>query len=114
MTSSTPTIKAVPDGTTGADTTRDPVAELRRDEAQYLISLACRATSAADLVTSQMHAQIYEPDGTPAAETQCLLLAVLTCMETAEHYLRMLDEVLADVPGSGAPPPLADPGEPPF
>jgi hypothetical protein len=113
MTSSKPTIKAVPDGTTGADTS-DPVAELRRDEAQYLISMACRATSAADEVTSQMHTQIYQPGGIPAAETQRLLLAVLTCMETADHYLRMLDEVLADVPGSGAPPQLADPDEPPF
>jgi hypothetical protein len=113
MTSSTPTIKAVPDGTTGTDTS-DPVAELRRDEAQYLISIASRAVSTIGEVTSQMHEQIYTPGGTPAAETQRLLLAALTCMETAEHYLRMLDEVLADVPGSGAPPPLADPGEPPF
>ena len=102
MTSSTPTIKAVTDGTsTGI---KDPVAELRHDEAQHLISMACDAVNATGEVLHEVHSHIYKPAGTPAAETQRLLLAVLTCMETAEHYLRMLDEVLADVPDSGAPP----------
>ncbi|SRR6266498_1014238 len=103
MTSSKINLTAVTDDSTGTDI-NDPVAKLRHDEAQYLISLASVAVSTTGEITHQIHTHIYKPDGTPAAETQRMLLAALTCMETAEHYLRMLDEVLADVPDSGAPP----------
>jgi hypothetical protein len=50
------------------------VAELRHDEAQHLISMACGAVSATGEVLHEVHSQIYEPDGTPAAETQRMLL----------------------------------------
>ncbi len=104
MTSSAP-INAAADGmitsTTGPV---DPVATLRDEEAKGLISLASDALHAASDLVHELHRHIYKPDATiSAAESQRKLLATLTCMETAEHYLRMLDEVLPDVPGTGDP-----------
>jgi hypothetical protein len=103
MTSSTP-IKAARDGMITSETGPvDPVAHLRGEEAKGLIGLASDALHAACNLTHDIHAHVYKPDGNSAAESQRKLLATLTCMETAEHYLRMLDEVLADVPGSDGP-----------
>jgi hypothetical protein len=103
MTSSTP-INAATDGmitsTTGPV---DPVANLRDEEARGLISLASDALHAALNLAHEIHTHIYKPEVTSAAESQRKLLATLTCMETADHYLRMLDEVLAYVPGTGDP-----------
>jgi hypothetical protein len=95
MTSSTP-VKAATDGMiTSANTdAEDPVDELRRSERCGLISLACDAVHAASDLGHEMHTGIYKPGTVPTAEVQRKLLAALTCLETAEHYLRMLDEVI--------------------
>jgi hypothetical protein len=103
MTSSTP-INAASDGMITSKTEqKDPVACLRDEEARGLISVACDALRVTSDLAHQIHTHIYKPDGNSAAEPQRKLLAALTCMETADHYLRMLDEVLAYVPGTGDP-----------
>ena len=103
MTSSTP-INAATDGMiTSASGPVDPVATLRDEEAKGLIHLASDALHAANSLVHEIHTHIYKPEATSAAESQRKLLATLTCMETAEHYLRMLDEVLPDVPGTHDP-----------
>ena len=93
MTSSTP-VKAATDGMITSTDTKDPVHELRRSERCGLISLACDAVHAASDLGHEMHTGIYKPGTVPTAEVQRRLLAALTCLETAEHYLRMLDEVI--------------------
>lgn len=115
MTSSTPTINAATDGmitsTNAEPGTTDPVADLRTQEAHGLISLACDAVRATMDLAHEIHTHVYKPDGTSAAESQRKLLAALTCIQTADHYLRMLDEVLADVPDPSSPRD-ADTGDP--
>jgi hypothetical protein len=103
MTSSAP-INAARDGMIASTTEHDdPVARLRNEEAHGLISVACDALHATSDLVNQIHTHIYKPDGTSTAEAQRKLLAALTCMETADHYLRLLDEVLAYVPDTGDP-----------
>jgi hypothetical protein len=111
MTSSTP-VKAATDGMITSAEVKDPVRELRRSEGCGLISLACDAMHAASDLARQMHTGIYKPGTIPAAEVQRQLLAALTCLETAEHYLRMLDEVIdpgLDEAADPAKPEDADP-----
>jgi hypothetical protein len=100
MTSSTPKIQAVTDGTTTGQTDRESsVGALRRKEAKGLIELACDSVSMTHALTYEMHMSIYQDlDSTPLSELRERLFAALTCMETADHYLRMLDDVLADIP----------------
>ena len=117
MTSSnTPAIKAVKDtdGTTPEPKKRDHgIAVLRGKEAKSLINLACDALSESISVGYDMHDCIYRPDG-PEASLLEQLDEALTCLSTADHYLRMLDEVID--PGDETPAAPADPdqGDPPF
>lgn len=110
MTSSTTKIQAVNDGTTTkkADSAEESIGKLRQREAVVLISLICDAISSTSKLTYSMHVSIYDDlDTVPVDQLRERLYAALTCMGTADHYLRMLDEALADIP---AP----QPDEPPF
>ena len=74
-------------------------ATLRQREAQGLISLSCDALSQAHQAGDDIHAAIYDKDASITdAELQDQLADVLTCMETAEHYLLMLGSVIEDRP----------------
>jgi hypothetical protein len=78
-------------------TRRHGLAVLRRDEAKALISLATEAVSQTHSVGHEMHTLIYAKDGQfQPDQLDCLLMEVLACWETADHYLRMLGSVLAD------------------
>jgi hypothetical protein len=115
MTSSTPKIQAVKNGTTTRQTepAHQSVGDLRRTEAMALISLVCDSMSTTRDLAHVMHNCIYkELDTTPMDQVKERLYAALTCMETADHYLRMLDEVLADIPVQPHPDPYD--GEAPF
>ena len=69
------------------------IARLRDLEAQALISLACDAISAAGDAGHDLHTAIYRPEN-GEADTGRVLLDALACLETADHYLRMLDGIL--------------------
>jgi hypothetical protein len=122
MTSSTTKIKAVSDGNGTAKRPaprREGLAALRDSEAKSLISLVLEATRATSEVTFQMHSDIYDRESKPsAAHLQDQLCEALTCLETTDHYLRMLGSVLderaetQDRPEQDGDP--EDPGEPPF
>jgi hypothetical protein len=72
---------------------------LRQREAQGLISLGIDALSQAHLVGHDIHAAVYDKNAsTTSAKLQDQLAEVLTCMETAEHYLLMLGGVIEDRP----------------
>jgi hypothetical protein len=101
------TIRAVSNGTTPAagsgTTTKNTtnatgrprgIARLRDLEAQALISLACDAISAAGDAGHDLHTAIYRPENSEATDTGRVLLDALACLETADHYLRMLDGIL--------------------
>ena len=122
MTSSTTKIKAVSDGNGTAARPaprRQALAALRESEAKNLIDLACDAARATATVTHDMFQAIYDRDkkNPPAAQLQDQLCEALTCLETTDHYLRMLGSVLderaeiQDREQDGDP---EDPGEPPF
>ncbi len=70
------------------------IARLRDLEAQALISLACDAISAAGDAGHDLHTAIYRPEEGGEADTGRVLLDALACLETADHYLRMLDGIL--------------------
>jgi hypothetical protein len=77
------------------------LAVLRQLEAQGLIRVVDYALYETEALTRQI-SQILDrtPDeDLPAGQLQRILLEALSCLETADHYLRMLDGVL-------------DPGEP--
>lgn len=71
------------------------VAVLRSKESMGLISLVQDALSETYDVGHEMHAAIYgkKPEVTDAQLEQ-MLCEALTCLETADHYLRMLGGVL--------------------
>jgi hypothetical protein len=109
MTSSTPTIKAVISGPVNDRKPEHGLSVLRRLEAQGLIRIACDALSETSQIAHEIHSGIYGDPGTvPAADLQRLLLNAVACMETADHYLRMLDEVIdtGDESRSGEPVPI--------
>jgi hypothetical protein len=94
MTSSTP-IKAAKDGMITSTKPEHGLTDLRERESRGLISLATDAISVASDVGHDMFQAIYDRAGTVSAtDVQRQLLETLTCLETAEHYLRMLDEVI--------------------
>ena len=95
MTNST-TVKAVSDGSSGSGV-KDPVADLRTIEAKALTALACEAGYSMAELLSQLHKGVYQPGTVSATELQRRLLGALSCMETADRYLHMLDDVLPDV-----------------
>jgi hypothetical protein len=121
MTSSTTTIKAVSDGTVKRPAPRrQDLAALRDHEAKTLIALVCEANRTTSAVAHDMFDAIYDRDSnqSSAAQLQDRLCEALTCLETTDHYLRMLGSVLderADTEcqdqDDGDP---EDPGEPPF
>jgi hypothetical protein len=106
MTSST-TVKAVTNGTGTSTETKETerehgVAVLRDKEAKALISLACDALSETFDVNHEMHGLIYgKDDSVPDAQIQRTLEEALTCLQTADHYLRMLGSVLDERTGHG-------------
>jgi hypothetical protein len=94
MTSSTP-IKAAPDGMITSTKPEHGLTDLRERESRGLISLATDAISVASDVGHDIHRALYDRSSTVSAtDVQRQLLETLTCLETAEHYLRMLDEVI--------------------
>ena len=113
MTRSNTSVKAVSDGG-GTKTAIGPsisgcgVAALRVKETKALISLATDAISETHSVGHELHSHIYNRDDTvPGQWLQQLLDETFTCWQTADHYLRMLSDVLAERNASGEP-------EPPF
>jgi hypothetical protein len=75
------------------------VAVLRASEAKGLISLGMDAIREANALGHEMHAVIYDPTARANnAELQDQLAEVLTCMETAEHYLCRLGSVFEERP----------------
>jgi hypothetical protein len=122
MTSSTTTIKAVSDGTGTVKRPaprREGLAALRDSEAKNLIGLVCDANRATSEVAHDLFDAIYDRETkTPAARLQDQLCEALTCLETTDHYLRMLGSVIDEraetqdrTEQDGDP---EDPGEPPF
>jgi hypothetical protein len=114
MTSSTP-ITAVPDGTTSTAKAEHGLSVLRRMEGQALIQIALDALWQATSVGDQIRKGLGITTGDiPYVELQRKLLEALACMETADHYLRMLDGVI----DPGDEPKAADPAsgetEPPW
>jgi len=100
MTSSITPITAASDGgTTTKPSQRDHgLAVLRASEAKGLISLACDALSQTSQIGHAMHSGIYHDDREiPGASLRQQLEEALTCLQTADHYLRMLDEVIDTV-----------------
>jgi hypothetical protein len=97
MTSSTDKIQAVNDGTT----TKDPktpvhgLALLRRMEAQGLIRVINDALYETETLTRDMGEHL-RGDSSDVSDAQLgsQLLEALACLETADHYLRMLDSVI--------------------
>ena len=123
MTSSTTTIKAVSDGNGTVKPPaprREDLAALRDHEAKTLIALVCEANRTTSAVAHDMFDAIYDRDSnqSPAAQLQDRLCEALTCLETTDHYLRMLGSVIDERAATqnstdqdGDP---EDPGQPPF
>ena len=123
MTSSTTRIQAVSDGTGAARRPAprcEDLAALRDHEAKTLIALVCEANRTTSAVAHDMFDAIYDRDSnqSPAAQLQDRLCEALTCLETTDHYLRMLGSVLDERAETQDRPEqdgdLEDPGEPPF
>src|SRR5262245_4004690 len=102
--------------TNGAATTRSAapaerkhgLAKLRREETAHLIALACDAMSETSALGHDLHTLIYARDGEFRPEQAASLVEeTLMCWQTADHYLRMLSDTLADYdPQAGNPLPL--------
>ena len=108
MTSSTIKIQAASNGGTtneDEDWRKHGVAALRFQESKGLISLAQEAMHETCDLGHDLHSAIYgdEPKLTDAQLEQ-LLCEALTCLETADHYLRMLDSVLEERNGDSPVP----------
>jgi hypothetical protein len=81
------------------------LAVLRDKETKALIGLACDCIREAQQVTHQMHSVIYDRDTkVAAAELQQQLDEALSCWQTADHYLRMLDSILEERNGDSPVP----------
>ena len=99
------------DASNGAKTETKPdqrdygIAVLREKETRALISLASDCIREAQQVTHEMHGVIYDRDTkVNAAELQQQLDEALSCWQTADHYLRMLDSVLEERNGDSPVP----------
>ena len=80
------------------------LAVLRGREAKALISLASEALHETCGLAHEMHTVIYDQDATaPSAGLQDQLAEVLTCLETAEHYLLMLGSTVDEHPRPDRP-----------
>ncbi len=107
MTSSTTKIQAVPDGTTngGMPPREHGLAVLRSMESKALISLAQDALTETHDVGYQLHEAIYGRESKPTgAQLEQLLCEALACLETADHYLRMLGSVLDELTAQNSSP----------
>jgi hypothetical protein len=113
MTSSTTTtIKAVKNGTTTEPAKREHgLAVLREKEVRSLISLACDALGESSNIGYDMHGLIYKRDGSevPDDQLQQRLEEALSCLQTADHYLRMLGSAIDERTGDSQAPWPADP-----
>ena len=119
MTSNSTKIQAAKDGGT---TTDHPPARahglsvLRSIEAKSLISLAQDALDETHHVGYALHSAIYgfEPYtgelDSAEADTDQMLCEALTCLETADHYLRMLGSVLDERKAQNSEPTGSGPG----
>ncbi len=95
MNSSNGKVQAVTDGTTETRKREHPVSVLRRKEGRGLIEMACDAVHAVSQLTYEMHHVMYSEPGTvPVADLRVMQENALACMQSADHYLRMLDDVL--------------------
>jgi hypothetical protein len=99
------------DASNGATTETKPakrdygIAVMRDKETKALISLACDGISETARVTHEMHQVIYDRDHkVPDAEIQQQLDEALSCWQTADHYLRMLDSVFEERNGDSPVP----------
>jgi hypothetical protein len=77
---------------------RDGLPALRDKEAHALISLGLDALSEASTLGHDMHSVIYNEKTSTESYPQLKeqLTEVLTCLETAEHYLFMLGSVFEE------------------
>jgi hypothetical protein len=97
MTSSTDKIQTANGGTTAKNPKPERgLAALRRLEAQGLIRFVIDALFETQAVAFDIRDGIHPEPGqeVPAAQIQHHLLEALACLETADHYLRMLDGVI--------------------
>ena len=99
------------DASNGAKTETKPaqrdygIAVMRDKEMKALIGLACDCISETSRVTHEMHGVIYDRDTTVnTADLQQQLDEALSCWQTADHYLRMLDSVLEERNGDSPVP----------
>lgn len=97
MTSSTTKIEAANGGTTSKDPTppEHGLAALRRMEAQGLLRVINDAVYETLELTRDMNQDLRPDSGEiPHAQLGRQLLEALACLETADHYMRMLDGVI--------------------
>ena len=81
------------------------LAVMREKETKALISLACDCISETARLTHEMHTVIYDRNTKVSdAELQQQLDEALSCWQTADHYLRMLDSVLEERNGDSPVP----------
>ncbi len=107
----TSSITPVTAASNGGDTTSERkrpdhgLPGLRQREAKGLISLGMDALSEASNLGHDMHSAIYDKNtGTDQyPRLQAQLTEVLTCLETAEHYLFMLGSVFEEHPARTGP-----------
>jgi hypothetical protein len=81
------------------------LAAMRDKEMKSLIDLACDCIRETSHVTHEMFGVIYDRDTTVnTADLQKQLDEALSCWQTADHYLRMLDSVLEERNGDSPVP----------
>ncbi len=108
MTTSSTDVKAVSNGDS-TETKPAPreygVAVLRDAEAKALIGLSSDSLHQTLKVTHEMFGVIYDRDTDPPyAQLQHELEEALTCLQTADHYLRMLGSIIDERSGDDADP----------
>ena len=99
MTSNAAIDKAASNGTANSTETKPArpehgIAVLREKEARALISLACDGISQTSQAGNEIHRLVYAGETVPGAQFQQQLEEALTCLQTADHYLRMLGDIL--------------------
>jgi hypothetical protein len=73
------------------------LAVLREAESKGLISIVCDSLYQGSQLAHEMHSLIYARDDAEVANAQAQreqLEEALTCLQTADHYLRMLSDIL--------------------
>lgn len=99
------------DAGNGAKTETEPaerdygIAAMRDKEMKALISLANDCLSETSQIAHKMHGVIYDRNAkADPAQLQQQLDEALSCLQTADHYLRMLDSVLEERNGDSPVP----------